>query len=118
MTYTPTDVLKVALERRNVTVRDVIQKDDEIWLIHSITTEPEEVSRTEMIRLVKTFLDVYERYDDVSSLKVYCLGSNNTGYQICRYKQKWAREATEALHRGEQAEKVHTQALAKFIGTR
>lgn len=118
MTYTPTDVLKMALERRNVAVRDVAEKDDEIWLVHPITAETTDASQHEMARLIGTFLDVYERYDDVGALKVYCLGPDETGYQICWYKQEWAQEAIETLGRGHPKRVVQTQELTKLLGTK
>lgn len=114
MTTKSTDVFEAALSKRDVGINDIAQQDDEIWVIHPITADTDR-DLEEMARLVSTFIEAYERYDDVNSLKSYVFTPGDRGYKICWCTEEMARQAAETIQGGGDKRETLGAVLKSFI---
>lgn len=97
MTATPTAVFEAALAKRGVDAEDTAEKDGELMVSYCLSSTSKDPVRDEVACLTNTFVDVFRRYDTVSSLKIFLISPSRKTVSVLRCEEEWAEKSSRAL---------------------
>ena len=97
MTVNPTAVYETALAKKGIDAEDTAEKDGELMVSHCLSSTSKESVRDEVACLTDTFVDVFRRYDTVSSLKIFLISPSRKTVSVLRCEEEWAEKSSRAL---------------------
>lgn len=97
MTATPMAVFDAALAKRGIDAEDTADKGGELLVSCQLSSTSKDDVRDEVGCLTNTFIDVFRRYDAVSSLKIFLISPSRETVSVLRCEEEWAEKSSRAL---------------------